>query len=73
VINALRGHLAEFGLVAAKERENVNKLRAVLEPRQEWCDDLPTAVRHMAPLCLDQVDDLSSRIAELDAQIAAAV
>ena len=70
-INALRGHLAEFGLVAAKGRENVDKLRAVLKPSQEWVDDLPPAVRHMAQLCFDQVDDLSRRIAQLDAQIAA--
>ena len=67
-----REHLAEFGLVAAKGRENVDKLRAVLEPSQECVDDLPPAVRHMAQLCFDQVDDLSRRIAELDAQIAAA-
>lgn len=32
VINALRGHLAEFGLVTEKGRENVDKLRTVLEP-----------------------------------------
>ena len=29
-INALRGHLAEFGLVAAKGRENVDKLRGAM-------------------------------------------
>jgi transposase len=68
----MRGHLAEFGLVAAKGRENVDKLRAVLEPSQEWVDDLPPAVRYMAQLCFDQIGDLSRRIAELDAQIAAA-
>jgi transposase len=50
----------------------LDKLRAVLEPSQEWLDDLPPAVRHMAQLCFDQVDDLSRRIAEMDAQIAAA-
>lgn len=72
VINALRGHLAEFGLVAGKGRENVDKLRAVLDPSQEWVDDLPPAVQHMAQLCFDQIGDLSRRIAELDAQIAAA-
>ena len=71
-INALRGHLAEFGLVAAKGRENVDKLRAALEPGHEVLEDLPPAVRHMAQLCFDQVDDLSRRISELDAQILAA-
>lgn len=71
-INALRGHLAEFGRVAGKGRENVDKLRAALEPNCEGVEDLPPAVRHMAQLCFDQIDDLSRRIAELDAQFAAA-
>lgn len=71
VINALRGHLAEFGLVTGKGRENVNKLRAVLEPGA-GSDDLPAVVRHMAQLCFDQIDGLSQRITELDTQIAAA-
>ncbi|MFN3315048.1 MAG: IS110 family transposase, partial [Hyphomonas sp.] len=72
MINALRGHLAEFGLVTGKGRENVDKLRAVLEQGTEGAGDLPAAVRHMAQLCFDQIDGLSQRIAELDAQIAAA-
>lgn len=72
VINALRGHLAEFGLIAGKGRENVDKLRVVLEPSTVGSYDLPVAVRHMAQLCFDQIDGLSQRIAELDAQIAAA-
>ena len=71
VINALRGHLAEFGLVAGKGRENVDKLRTVLEPGA-GSDDLPAVVRHMTQLCFDQIDGLSQRITELDAQIAAA-
>ncbi|SOC20433.1 hypothetical protein SAMN05877831_11939 [Rhodobacter maris] len=40
-INALRGHLAEFGLVAGKGRENIDKLRAALEPGQDATKDLP--------------------------------
>jgi transposase len=71
-INALRGHLAEFGLVAGKGRENVDKLRAALEPGREGMEDLPPAVRHMAQICFDQIDELSRRIAKLDAQISAA-
>ena len=68
----LREHLAEFGLVAAKGRENVDKLRAALEPGHEGLENFPPAVRHMAQLCFDQIDDLSRRISELDAQILAA-
>lgn len=71
VINALRGHLAEFGLITGKGRENVDKLRAVLEP-SAGSDELPAVVRHMAQLCFEQIDSLSQRIAELDAQVAAA-
>ena len=70
-VNALRGHLAGFGIITAKGRENVDKLRSALD-RDEEAADIPASVRHMAQLCFDQIDDLSRRIAELDAQIAAA-
>lgn len=70
-INALRGHLAEFGLVTGKGRENVDRLRSALE-RDEEAADIPVAVHHMAQICFAQIDELSQRIAELDAQIAAA-
>ena len=71
VINALCGHLAEFGLVTGKGRENVGKLRTALEPGA-GSDDLPVVVRRIAQLCYDQIDGLSQRISELDTQIAAA-
>ena len=71
-INALRGHLAEFGLVTGKGRENVDKLRSALMNPDEEASDLPASVCEMAQLCFDQIDDLSRRIADLDAQIAAA-
>jgi transposase len=70
-VNALRGHLAEFGVITAKGRENIDKLRSALE-RDEETADIPASVRHMAQLCFDQIDDLSRRITDLDAQIAAA-
>lgn len=70
-INALRGHLAEFGIVTGKGRENVDKLMSALE-QDEDAAKLPATVRHMARLCFIQIDDLSRRIAELDAQITVA-
>ena len=69
-VNALRGHLAEFGIVTGKGRENVDNLRSALNCDEEAAD-LPASVRQMAQLC-DQIDDLSRRIGDLDAQIAAA-
>jgi transposase len=70
-VNALRGYLAEFGVVTAKGRENVDKLRSALD-RDEEAADVPASVCHMAQLFFEQIDDLSRRIADLDAQIAAA-
>jgi transposase len=40
--------------------------------RDEEASDLPVSVCQIAQLCFDQIDDLSRRIADLDAQIAAA-
>lgn len=68
----VRGHLAEFGLIVGKGCENIDKLRSALEPGHDGTQDLPPAVHSMAQLCFDQIDDLSRRIAERDAQIAAA-
>jgi transposase len=70
-VNALRGHLAEFGVITGKGRENIDKLRSALEQDGEAAD-VPVAVRQMVQLCFEQIDDLSRRIADLDAQIAAA-
>jgi len=41
-INALRGHLAEFGVVAAQGRVHVNRLAPALEDPDS---DLPDTVR----------------------------
>lgn len=70
-INALRGHLAEFGLALGKGREQLDKLKS-----SELTDDqgnaLPSSVCQMAQLFFDQIDDLSRRISELDVKINAA-
>lgn len=70
-LNALRGHLAEFGVVTAKGRENVDKLRSALDREEETVDN-PASTLHMAQHFFDQIDGLSKRIADLDVQVAAA-
>nr|WP_108257959.1 IS110 family transposase [Mangrovicoccus ximenensis] len=71
MINSLRGHLPEFGIVAGKGRENIAKLRRALEA-EDASEGLPAPVRAMPQLCPGQIDGLSKRISDLDAQIQAA-
>jgi transposase len=54
-VNALPGHLAEFGIVTAKGRENADKLRSALD-RDEEAADTSATVRHMAQLSFDQIN-----------------
>ena len=65
-INALRGHLAEYGLVAPQGRANVKRLEGILE---DECSSLPLAVRDLAQFYLEQINDLDTRIADLDRKI----
>jgi len=66
-INALRGQLAEYGLVAAKGPANLPKLVALIE---EPARGLPVTAREMVDVLLDMVALLEKRIARLDREIA---
>jgi len=65
-INALRAHLAEQGIVAPIGPAHVGRLAAVVND-----DDgaLPTTVRDLARLLLDQITGLSEKVADLDAEL----
>ncbi len=65
-INALRAHLAEQGIVAPAGPAHVGRLAAIIDG-----DDgmLPTAVRDLARLLLDQIAGLAGRIADLDIEL----
>ena len=67
LINAVRGHLAEFGLVAARGPWNVPRLLADMEEDQR----VPEPARQVMQLLAAQLDDVGKCIAEVDAQIAA--
>ena len=68
-INALRGHLAEFGVVAPQGPVHVARLASALEDPDRG---LPDAVRDLAGLLLNQIAGLGEKIDGLDREIRAA-
>ena len=67
LINAIRGHLAEFGVIEAQGPWNVGRLLTGLE--QE--DSVPQLVQELVQLLAAQLADLEKRIKEVDARILA--
>ena len=67
-INALRGHLAEFGVVAPQGRAKITQLVGVLEDEDSA---LPEAVVELGRLLLERIDDLDERIDGLDRRLRA--
>ena len=66
LINAIRGHLAEFGIIEARGPWNVTRLLASLDEAS-----LPTLVCGLVRLLATQLDDMEKRIDEVDARIRA--
>jgi transposase len=66
LINVIRGHLAEFGLIAAQGPWNVPRLLAGMEEA-----DLPDLVPGLMRLLAGQLEEVELRIDGIDTQIAA--
>ena len=62
MINALRGHLAEHGLVAARGIAHLRKLADAIE---DINTDLPVGVRDLGKMYLRHIGELTERIVEL--------
>ncbi len=67
-INALRGHLAEFGVVAPQGTAQVRRLARVLE---EADSALPETVLELGRLLLEQIDVLDEKVYGLDKKLRA--
>ena len=65
-INALRGHLAEYGVVAPQGRARIRQLAAVLEDGD--CG-LPEAVAELGWLLFGRIDELDEKIGRLDREL----
>jgi transposase len=68
LINAVRGHLAEFGLIEAQGPWNVTQLLARMEEDHER---VPELARRVLRLLAEQLDEVGRRIVAIDAQIVA--
>jgi len=69
LINAIRGHLTEYGWIAPKGPSHVTMLADRIE-EQEMASSLPEAAQVMFRLMLDLLASLNSKIADLDKEIA---
>ena len=67
LINAVRGHLAEFGIVEARGAWNLPRVLAHLETEGE----VPEVARQILRPLAAQLDEAEQRIEDLDARIAA--
>jgi len=66
LVNALRGHLAEHGIVVGRGVGNVARLAAMLEDAE-----VPALVKEMSELYLAQIERIGEEIDALDRRIAA--
>jgi transposase len=69
LVNALRAHLAEFGVIAPQGLRNVGKLIGIV--RNEEDARLPGAARQVLQVLAAQIEQLETAIAELETQLMA--
>jgi transposase len=68
LVNTLRGHAAEFGVIAAKGLRQVGPLLAAIE--QDTA--IPPEAKDMAALLGRQIEELNTRIKEIDVKLTVA-
>lgn len=69
LINAIRGHLSEYGWVAPRGTAHMAMLADLLE-EEAMAATLPQAARPMFKLMVEHLNELEKRVAELDREIA---
>ena len=69
LINAIRGHLTEYGWIAPKGPSHVARLAELID-EEEMASSLPEAALAMFRLMLDLLAGLNGKIADLDKEIA---
>lgn len=68
LISAIRGHLAEFGVITAARIRNVDRLVELLAVRGE---ELPALAKQMLGVLTDQLCDVAERVKDVERQLLA--
>src|SRR5262249_36970652 len=68
LVNALRGHLAEFGVIAPQGLRNVGKLIAIV--RDEGDARLPDLARQVLQVLANQIEQIETAVTALERQLA---
>jgi transposase len=66
-VNALRGHLAEFGIVRGQGQGKASELLRLVEAASD--EDIPTKIRMQLRHLVELVRDLHHRLAEIDREL----
>ncbi len=66
VINALRGHLTEFGIIAPQGARNIHTLIAAVD---DQATGLPEVARSICQMPIAALGELNQKICELDREI----
>src|SRR3981189_1928278 len=69
LVNALRGHLAEFGLIEAQGLHKVARLIAVVMDENDR--RVPDIARQVLKVIVNQIEDIQTGIASLETQVMA--
>jgi transposase len=69
--NALRGHMAELGVIAPKGRTSIGKLLEIIADRKD--STIPDIARTALQELVAQIRDLTARVERLDRDVVAAV
>jgi transposase len=67
-INALRGHLAEYGIIAAALRGGLNQLFSIVEAEDDD-EYLPASVKQLLRMLVAEIRATDAHIAELDRKL----
>ena len=67
LINALRGHLSEFGIVVAQGRRNIDKLIAIIQDEAD--DRLPALARQTLQTFVEQLRTIDTQIVGLERRL----